>query len=276
MNPKLVFYVTQWLVLGVYLLADLFYCREFYRKENRDRKLATGFFLVALVLHLCYLVYLGIFNQRLPVATVSESTSTLVWLTAVIYLVLENRLKERSMGGFILSVLLIVLFYSNMTFQYNEKISPILEDVEFEIHVMVMLFAYGGFIVSFIASLMHTMLSRELQKRHLGLFFRRLPSLAFFEEINNVAVNIGLMFMTIGLILGLKNALSVWDPKRLIDPKILATFLTWAIYFIHFMGRRFLGWRGQRAASVSMVGFGWLIFSFMFISMLFQSVHRFY
>ncbi len=276
MNPKLVFYAMQWLVWGGYLLAVVFYCREFYHKENRDRKLATGFFGVALVLHLGYLVYLGIFNQRLPVATVSESTSTLVWLTAVIYLILENRLKERSMGGFILSVLLIVLFYSNMTFQYNEEISPILEDVEFEIHVMVMLFAYGGFIVSFIASLMHTMLSRELQKRHLGLFFRRLPSLAFFEEINNVAVNIGLIFMTIGLILGIKNALSVWDPNRLIDPKILATFLTWAIYFFHFMGRRFLGWRGQRAASVSMIGFGWLIFSFMFISMLFQSVHRFY
>ncbi len=276
MNPKLVFYTTQWLVWGVYLLANLFYFREFYRKDQRDRTFATVLFRTALGIHLFYLLYLSFFNQRLPVATVSESTSTLVWLTAMIYLILENRLKERSMGGFILAVLLVVLFYSNLTFQYNEKISPILEDVEFEIHVMVMLFAYGGFIISFIASLMHTLLSRELQKRDLGLFFRRLPSLAFFEEINNVAVNIGLLFMTLGLILGVKNALLVWDPKRLIDPKILATFLTWLIYVFHYVVRRFWGWRGQRAASVSMVGFGWLIFSFMFISMLFQSVHRFY
>ncbi len=269
------FRVGQWLVFAFYLLANVFYLREFNYREARDRRRASVFFTSALVLHFFFLLMLGVQFGRLPVATISESISLFVWLTAVVYFILERRLRERFMGGFILPILLILLLYANFMFRFPEKINKILYDVEFEIHVLFMLFAYGAFIISFIASFLHTLLSRELQKRHMGLFYRRLPSLAFFESISNFAVDIGLLFMTVGLALGMRNAMKVWDPARLVDPKILGTFLTYVIYLLHFVSRRFYGWRGQRAAAVSIVGFGWLIFSFLFLAVLFPSIHQF-
>ncbi|RMD92078.1 MAG: hypothetical protein D6814_17455 [Calditrichaeota bacterium] len=265
----------QWLVFLMYAAAGVFYIRDFAYQKPGDRKTAAVLFPASLVVHFGLLVYLMIVLKRIPVATLGESIGTFVWITGLIYWFLEWRLRERSMGIFILPILLLLIFISNRTFRIDEPINEVLKDVQFEIHVFFMLLSYGAFVISFIASLMHLLLNREIQKRNMGVFYRRLPSLAFFEQISNAAVDIGLVFISIGFLLGLHNALKVWDPSKLLDMKIIAVLLTWLIYLSHFLSRKFAGWQGQRAASLSVVGFGWLMFSFLIINLFFHSIHHF-
>ena len=267
--------LIMWGIFLLYVLASLSYLRDFYSGDSKPSRLAGLFLGSAILLHFAFLAAFTLELRRLPVATLSESIATFVWMTAVIYWMLERRLNERSMGTFILPILSLLMLIANLSFNPDEPIEAILEDVEFEVHVFFMLLAYGAFILSFIASLLHTLLSRELQKREVGVFYRRLPSLAFFEEISNYAVDIGLGFMTIGFLIGVINALKVWSPAKLMDPKILSVFLTWLIYLAHYLTRKFGGWRGQRAAILSMVGFTVLMFSFLLLTVLFSTVHHF-
>lgn len=264
-----------WFIVGLYAAACGFYWRGFLYKQEKGLQLAQRWFWGAILVHLLTLILLSYDLKRLPVATLSEAFTTFVWLTGTIYYVLERRLKDHSIGAFILPLLLIMLLISNITFDRNEPIAEVLKDVRFEVHVLTLLLAYGAFALSFIASLLHTLLSRELQKHDLGMFYSRLPSLPFFDRISNSAVDIGLIFLTIGLILGAYNAALVWQDKLFTDPKIYSAFLSWIIYGIHFAGRRFGNWYGQRAATISLIGFGWLIFSFVIISMYFSNLHHF-
>lgn len=271
---------AQWILWTLYGITSVFYVRDFLYKRSSDRKSAQRMIVVTLSLHAAFLVFLLIDLHRIPVATLSEALSTFVWLTALIYWTLEKGLltqlkADRSMGTFILPVLWLLLTTSNLTYQADEPIAEVLKDVRFEIHVLAMLLSYGAFTISFIASLLHIFLAREIKKRDLRLFYSRLPSLAFFDNISNRAVDIGLFFATIGFVLGFYSAAKVWDSFLLADPKFLVALLSWVIYFVHFFGRKFIGWRGRLVANLSILGFSVILFSFIIISLLFSSLHRF-
>ncbi|MFQ5628130.1 MAG: cytochrome c biogenesis protein CcsA [bacterium] len=269
-----------WLIWVFYGIVSLFYFRDFLYKEARDRKRAQQAIVATLVAHAAFLIFQFINLKRIPVATVSEALGTFVWLTALIYWLLERgmfikQIADRSMGTFILPGLWILFTISNVTYKINEPVADVLQDVRFEIHVLAMLLSYGAFAISFIASLLYTFLAREIKKRDLRLFYSRLPSLAFFDKISNAAVDIGLLFATLGSVLGFYSAFKVWDSFFLSDPKFLVTLLSWLIYCVHFTGRKLVGWSGQLVASISLVGFSTILFSFVIISLLFTSLHRF-
>lgn len=268
-------YFDIWIIFLLYAVSLVFYIRNFIHKRPEAYRQAQIWLGIALVAHTGFLIYMGVITQRLPVATVSEAISTFVWLTVITYWTLEKRLKEPSLGAFMLPFVLIFLVVSNLTYDPNPVIAEVLKNVTFELHVMTILLAYGAFAISFLASLLHTLLDREIQKRQLGVFYSRLPSLPFFERISNYAIDIGLVFSAISFVIGYFLAQEVWGNFLLSDPKFIAAFVTWLIYFVHFLGRKFFGWRGQRAATISLAGFLWLLFSFMVISTFFTRVHHF-
>lgn len=267
--------LAAWVITGIYGIVSYYYWKLFYSRHPRAMKTARVFFILALFCHLGFLIYQVIRFNHLPVLNVSQALSTFVWLTGFIYLTLEYRLKNSAMGIFIMPIFLILLIVSNFTFPEEEVIPDVLRSILFEIHVIPMLLAYGSFTLSFISSLLLLLLRREIQKKHLGLFYSRVPSLPFFDKISNAAVDIGLIFSTIGILLGLYYAHIVWGNFLFSDLKFSAAFITWIIYILHFGVRKLAGWRGSRAATISIIGFGWLIFSFVIISLFFTRLHQF-
>ncbi len=267
--------IFSWMIFGLYALTGYLYWRAFLSKRNNDFLWARRFFSATLIAQFVFILYFAFKFGRLPIATVNETFGTFVFLTASIYRVLEKRLGEFSMGVLILPIFLVLLAIGNLTFRGNEPMAEVLKDVKFGAHVLSMLLAYGAFAISFIASLLHKLLTREIQKHELGVFYSRLPSLPFFERISNAAIDIGMIFATVGLGLGIYFASQVWQGYLFSDPKFTAAFLTWLIYGIHAIGRRVSRFNGHRAATISLIGFSWLLFSYVIISMLFTKVHHF-
>ena len=182
----------------------------------------------------------------------------------------------RYLGFFILPFILILHVLSNLFLDVDRQLPPVLlAEVVFEIHVIILLLAYSAFAISFIASLFYLQLSREIQKKSPGLFYRRLPSLAFFDSLSNRGVNIGLVFLTIGVALGVYEGFKLAEQFLQWDLKYLAVALTWLIYALHVLGRLTLGWQGRRAAVISVLGFTSLLFSFIVVSTSLSQVHHF-
>lgn len=267
--------MVSWIVIVLYGVAWLLYLRDFYQKRTPASMQSQGVFSAALLTHIALLVWQTWDMGRIPFATVSETLTTFVAITAALYWVQERRLKNYSMSTFILPVLLLMLVVSAITARPVENISDLLRDVKFEIHVFTLLVSYGAFTISFIASLLFLLLAREIQKRQLGLFYSRLPSLPFFEQISNTSVNTGLVFGLVGLAMGTYFALQVWSNFLFSDPKFAIAFANYIVYLLHFLGRKYGGWQGRRAAIVSLVGFAFLLFSFLVTSLLLTRVHNF-
>ncbi|KAA3609335.1 MAG: hypothetical protein DWQ05_22860 [Calditrichaeota bacterium] len=267
--------LLHWIIWAIYAGATLFYWRDFIGAERKDNKLKLNLLTAAVILHLVFFIYFLSTEGRLYIANVSEAMNSFVLFTALIYWLLEKRLREPSMGAFILPILLVLLAISNFLFVANPKIAEVLHDFKFEIHVLCMLLSYGAFTLSFIASLLQYHLERELKKLTMGVFYTRLPSLTFFERISNAAVDSGLVFAIIGLGLGIYGANLVWDNLMTSDAKFSSVLIIIAIYGFHFISRRLLGWQGDRAALISIIGFIWILFSFLVISLVFTTQHQF-
>ncbi|MDZ7311642.1 MAG: cytochrome c biogenesis protein [candidate division KSB1 bacterium] len=272
----LLIYLAQWLVVAAYLLALVYHAKAFRHGSKVASTRAGQLMTIAVILHFVYLIILTISLRHLPVTDVFEAMTTCVWLFGVVYLSLEWRFKERSLGLFISPVIIILQIISNLFLDLHHELPEILRNVVFEIHVLTMLLSYSAFAIAFIASVLYLLLSRDLERKSQGIFYQRLPSLAFFDSLSTPAIGIGLIFLTAGIGLGIYTGLKLPQPFFTSwDPKFFAVGLTWLIYALHLLFRRALGWQGKRAAVVSLLGFGWVLFSFLVVSLMFSKIHQF-
>ena len=99
----------------------------------------------------------------------------------------------------------------------------------FGVHVSSLLFAYASFALACVIGITYVLLFKEIKAKHLGFFYARLPSLQVLDSMNQRAIVVGWVFLTIGLVVG-----AIWtgqvrgtapgDPRvqamSLQDPKI--------------------------------------------------------
>jgi len=273
---KIVLQFLTWLVLVLYFISFgnyLFYFR--FKKEETECKLRL-WLPAAVVCHTIYIVLLGLRLQHIPVGDVFQVLTTCAWFFVLVYLVLEIRVKVMTMGVFFLPIILVLHGISSMFIDFDKPLPELLSSILlFEVHVAIMISAYAAFCISFITSIMYILLAREMRTRKLGIFFQRLPSLEYVDRLSNHAVNIGLGLVTVGIALGFYMGMNVWEGKWALDPKLLAVVISWIIYVVHYVTRRTIGWQGRRAAVISVVGFNWLLFSFIIVNLFFSTFHNF-
>ena len=165
---------------------------------------------------------------------------------------------ERAMGAFILP--LAVALQTIPAFKPGvEDRAAVLQGPLFGVHVLSLLFAYASFALACVIGITYVLLFKEIKAKHLGFFYARLPSLQVLDSMNQRAIVIGWVFLTIGLFVGcdlgdagagLRSA-RAGDVAQ--DPKIFVALVCWAVYsFEAFAARRHR--LGRTAHGVSVGG----------------------
>jgi ABC-type transport system involved in cytochrome c biogenesis permease subunit len=184
------------------------------------------------------------------------------------------------MGVFILP--LLVALQAIPAFRPSvETASPVLQGPLFGIHVSSLLFAYASFALACVIGITYVLLFKEIKAKHLGFFYARLPSLQALDRMNQRAIMIGWIFLTVGIIVG-----AVWastyagaDPRvhamSLQDPKIFVALVCWAVYSFELFAARRIGWGGRRTAYLSAIGFAIVLLNFVPISYFLTKSHNF-
>jgi ABC-type transport system involved in cytochrome c biogenesis permease subunit len=92
--------------------------------------------------------------------------------------------------------------------------------------------------------------------------------------MNLYAVRVGFVFLTVAIIVGSLWSRHVYGAVQ-IDPKVLVAVLTWGVYGLALLGRRFTTWRGPRMAFSSVVGFVVILFSVFAVNFFLTKFHVF-
>ena len=272
------------LPLLLYAAAGVAYAIHFARRDSAVGRAATTLLLFGALVHTFVIGMQTMEVRHLPFANFSRAVSSFVWLLTLSYLYLELTTDERSMGVFILPVIiglqLIPVLHPGV-----ERADPVLDSPWFWVHVSSLLFAYASFALAGVLGVTYMLQFKEIKKKHLGYFYTRLPSLQILDIMNSRAVTVGWLFLTFGVIVG-----AVWtaqartiapdDPNlramSIDDPKIFVALLTWGVYSFAVFSRRTLGWTGCRAAWLSSVGFAAAMVNFLAINYFVTTSHTFY
>lgn len=249
--------VLYGLIMAGYLGSAVSYILHFPSKQLRLGRYATGLLITALLFHSIFLVTRSIRSGHLPFVGLHESMSFFAWLIAIVYLFLEFRFRDKSIGAFVVPLILTAQVVSTLLTHPESPLPPLLQSSWFSVHVTASFVAYAAFFFSFITGLLYVMQVYYLNARRMGVVFSRLPALDMLDGMNLKATSIGWFFLTIGIGTGMLWAIQAWhsiDPW-LRDPKVIFVILTWAIFATQLVARYTIGWQGQRAAYLSILGF---------------------
>jgi ABC-type transport system involved in cytochrome c biogenesis permease subunit len=258
----------------LYIVSFWFYLQGFRKREYTQRR-TTGILGAAVVLHTVLLVLISMKTGHLPLAGVFIVISVFAYLLAVLYLLIEYTIRERSFGIFVLPFVTGLQILASLAMDFSKPFPEVLQNLFFEVHVLSMLIGYAGFALSFIASIMYIILFHEIQSKHLGYYYSRLPSLKFLDIFSTRTVTIGLIFMTTGILMGVYNSWQVWQTLWPRDPKMTAVLINWLIYAFLLGARKGLSWEANKTSYVSIIGFISILISFIIVSSMFSDIHSF-
>jgi len=268
------------LLLILYAAALVAYVWHFARREPAVGRAATTLLVAAALAHTFIIGMQTMEVSHVPVTNATTAISSFVWLLALSYLYTEMTTDERAMGVFILP-LLVALQTIPALRPMIEARAPLLQGPLFGIHVLSLLFAYASFALACVIGITYVLLFKEIKAKHLGFFYARLPSLQVLDRMNQRAIVIGWVFLTVGIVAG-----AIWartysgaDPHvramSLQDPKIFVSVVCWIVYSFELFAARRIGWAGRRAAYLSAIGFAIVLLNFVPISYFIPQSHNF-
>jgi HemX protein len=257
----------------VYLLVAIDYGFLFFAAHPLAARTATPSLRATVVLHLGFLVGLGIRHGQFPAATVSQALSVVALAVALVYTFVEWRGRERSTGFWLVAMVFFFQLLSSLLWGPTPPDRRLFQNAVFATHVSLALLGYAAFVVAAVYAFLYLQLYRDLKAGRYSTFYGKLPPLEVMERMNLGALRAGFFALSGAVIAG-----GFWAQRSgysLNDPKILVTLAIWVIYGGAILLRRLRRWQGRQTALASLAGLCVILFSLVAVNFFFTGFHHF-
>jgi len=259
----------------IYFLAFMAYLAGMVMNRSVLSRLGTylsllGFLAQTLAIILRWVESYEMGIGHAPLSNLYESLVFFSWTLMLLYLILEWRTKNRTIGAFVTPLAFLALAYASFSPNISSQIQPLIPALKSNwliSHVITCFFGYAAFALSFGVSIMYLLKrldTAEKDNRFLGL----IPSTAILDDLNYQMIVIGFLMLTLGIITGSVWAHSAWGTYWSWDPKETWSLITWLVYASVIHTRLVKGWTGKKIAILSIVGFACVLFTYFGVNYL--------
>lgn len=210
--------------------------------------------VVALVVHAVYGVTIALQNGQLWSNNIYSMLNFASFLVAAGFLAALARYPVTILGGFVLPVTLLFFLGSGLG-TTTVTVSSEVRSTLLPLHIAVNVLGIVSFALAFSVAVAYLIQERLLRQKKIGGLFRRLPALDRLDVLANRLVAIGFVLLTAGIVSGV-----FWLVRgEAHGPGLSLTqalaIVSWLVFGGVLVMRRAAGWRGQRAAIGTLVGF---------------------
>ncbi len=237
------------------------------RRESLFR-VARGAVALGFFFHFVSIVETGVALHRFPAAQYSQASSLLAFVIVAFFLVVYRFYSPAALSLVVFPLVfvltLVSIYGSPGVTQLAAASSRAPGNGWIYGHAILIAVGYAALTVAFAGEVLYLVAERRLKRLPLRPEGGpRLPSLQTLDAIGYRSLLDGFPLLTIGILIGLYWADRRFGGLSLTDPKVLLTLLTWAIYLILLFSRWSAGWRGRKAAYVTILCFlvaaaGWV------------------
>jgi cytochrome c-type biogenesis protein CcsB len=263
------------LALTFYFAATIVGILELFRGSKITSRIILSLAGIGFGIHTVNIVYRYITAGHIPITNAHEATSFFSWCIVLIFFILQFRYRIILLSSFIMPVVFILMLSSSMLPREIKPLSPVLQSYWLGIHTVLAFLGNAAFALAFGIGSMYLVQEHYVKSKHLGGLFERLPSLQTLDEINYRLITLGFPLLTLAIITGALWAESAWGSYWNWDPREVWALITWFIYAIILHARLTAGWRGRRAALLSIIGFLTILIAFFGIKLLQKGLHVF-
>ena len=262
--------------LGLYGASLVFYTYSLYATKRLAGWAATVCLVAAIGVHWQALLERSRMLNSVPYQDLVGSMSLFAWLLAVTYLGVETYHRQRSVGPFVLPVVILLMIGAVVLAALTPVPPAPSQGTAFALHVTLNILAYSAFTLSFVLSVIYLLQNRVLRGRHLGSTFWRFPPLEVLERMSRTSVVVGILALTAGIILGFWKAARLWSGPWSLDFKIISSFLILIIYAGYLLLGNTTAWRGARASLLCILNFLVVLFSYTVVNLYLSQHHRYF
>ena len=227
------------------------------RRREHLFRVALAAFCLGSVFHFVSIIEEGIVNNRCPITNFYETLSMCSFLVVVVYLIVHFRYKLESLSVFIFPLVFVAVLVSTMGNPVSAWSSPVVRNTWLTVHIVLVLLGYAALLLTAVASLLYLFQERELKTKKPRKFYYRLPALGTLDDLISKSMAVGFVFITLAVVAGSTWGFIELKTAWISQPKIAISFVTWGIYMALVFLRTVAGWRGRKAAimTVTVVGF---------------------
>ncbi|MCC6586199.1 MAG: cytochrome c biogenesis protein CcsA [Bryobacterales bacterium] len=221
---------------------------------------ALAAFVVGTVLHMVAIVELWFAHGRLPAENFFESVSLCAFLISVFFLMVYWRYQFASLSIFLFPLVFLMALLGATEIPVAQWSSDSVRGAWLLTHVALVMLGYAALLVTAIASLFYLMQEKRLKsmksKTAAPGWFERLPALGTLDDLINRSMGIGFVLLTLATIAGSSWAFVEFGTRWIGEAKIAISLLTWALCLLMVFLRTSAGWRGRKAAWMSLTVLG--------------------
>jgi cytochrome c-type biogenesis protein CcsB len=282
--------------------------------SNRAKRVGQAAIALTVVgwgCHLAAVITRGLAVHRVPWGNMYEFSCMVTLVAVTIYLgLLLGRESARFLGAFIMAPVVLYLgLAGTVLYAAPGPLQPALQSYWIKIHVVAAITATGAFMVSGVVTMLYLLKERwergepplrnvigrrlrsplrpqrvslgpgtaavaELSARRSGLM-QSLPSSESLDRLAYRIITFAFPVWTFAIIAGAIWAEQAWSRYWGWDPKETWSFITWLGYAAYLHARATAGWRGRRAATLSLIAFGALMVDYYVVNTVITGLHSY-
>ena len=232
--------------------------------------LATGLLIAGFV-------FRGLAAGRFPLGNMYEFSLGAAICVALVYLIASTRTDLRWLGVWVIGSVLLTLGLA-VTILYTEsaQLVPALKSWWLVIHVSAAAISGGAFTLSagFTVAYLIRQRAEDRDTTNKGLA-SRLPSAERLDALAYRTIAFVFPVWTFAVIAGAIWAENAWGRYWGWDPKETWAFITWVVYAGYLHARSTAGWKGKKAAIISLIAFSAFIINFFGVNFFATGLHSY-
>ncbi len=211
----------------------------------------------------------GLLSRATDVFSLRQShdqLALLAWFLVAVYLLLQMRYRLAVVGGLVSPLAFLLTLSAYVVYSGDTNLSGPLASAWLPAHVAPAFLGYAILVVASGVSTLYLLQERQLKSKRSSGLTRRMPSLEALDELNYRCVAWGFALFTIGILTGSILAKMAWGTFWSWEPVQILSVLAWLLYAL-LLQTRSIGWRGRRAATLTLAGFVLLVVSFLSLNL---------
>ena len=221
------------------------------RKSGTLFRPALITFGIGLVLHLVAIVEAAVENQTWFPAGFANSVSLCAFLTGTVFLVTWFRYRAESLAILFFPIVFVMTTVAALRMPLGSWTSTAARGTWLVVHIALVLLGYASLLLTALASVLYLFQERQLKRKKAIALLERLPPLGTLDTLISNSLGLGFVLLTLGVVTGATWAYIDSGGTGIRDPRVTSAVVTGIFCFLTLFLRVSAGWRGRKAALMS-------------------------
>lgn len=250
------------LTVSCYITSSLGYQGYILFQKRLIYKISSVLLWVGFLCHSGVIALAYVETGHIPLEDLPETLSTFGWALVGIFILLQIKYHLMVLGALVAPLATLCMVIACLLPRPPVELAPLFSGLWRTLHVGTLIVGNAAFAIACCAGILYLIQERAIKDKRPGFFFRRLPSLKLLDSVGYASLIVGFPMLTFGVITGVVYAQMVRGRFWTWAPKEILAAITWLVFAALLHERLAVGWRGRRAAIMSIVGFVILLFTF--------------